>query len=446
MPQRSRPAVYFTSLAVKNVRAFKDHQHLDLTGQDGRPARWTLIVGENGVGKTTLLECLVRLRPVENTREEGSSETNTASALFIEPIVASADNSVIFGLGRSGGIDFEMRAGFLQGARLDGGRRTGPPFETKVTFSRRGGKVDDEDLTVSEHDVNAFEEPLILAYGAGRHMGVGNLDLSTAPDPTASLFDANIQLFDAEELIQQLDYAALKGTKRAKRQRDRLLEMIAALLPDVEQASHVVIYGPKPVGASGKSGVHIRTPYGEVPFSALSFGYQTVAAWVTDIAWRLFERYPRSTNPLIEPAVVLVDEIDLHLHPRWQRQIRERLTEHFPNVQFIVTAHSPLMAQIYLDANLVVVKRDGDHSVIENDPAVVQSWRLDEIITSELFGLESAWPPPIEELFAEQRALVAKRRRTPDEDARLRELDQKLHDLPIEDNPQDQNAMDIGCP
>jgi AAA domain, putative AbiEii toxin, Type IV TA system len=72
-------------------------------------------------------------------------------------------------------------------------------------------------------------------------------------------------------------------------------------------------------------------------------------AWVSDIGWRLFARYPDSLNPFHEPAIVLVDEIDLHLHPKWQRQLRERLTLHFPNVQFIATAHSPLMVQAFLD-------------------------------------------------------------------------------------------------
>jgi predicted ATP-binding protein involved in virulence len=351
MPKTSRSSVYFTHLLVENVRPFKDRQRLDLTGADGRPARWALILGENGVGKTTLLECLVHLRPALNTPDETDAEPAASPKRCVEPVVASAANAVIFDLGRNGDIAFEMRAGFLTDVRLNGGGRTGTLLETAVTFSRKEGK--EEDLRLSEEPVDAFEEPLVLAYGAGRHMGFGNLDLSTASDPTASLFDATVELFDAEELLQQLDYAALKRrTTRAKRQRDRLLEMIAALLPDVQRASHVVIYGPTPIGSSGKSGVQVRTPYGEVPLSRLSFGYQTVTAWVSDIAWRLFERYPNSTNPLIEPAIVLVDEIDLHLHPHWQRQFRERLTEHLPNVHFIVTAHSPLMAQVYLDANL----------------------------------------------------------------------------------------------
>ena len=54
--------VYFTSLEVENVRCFGDRQNLNLMRDDRRPARWTLILGDNGVGKTTLLECLAWMR------------------------------------------------------------------------------------------------------------------------------------------------------------------------------------------------------------------------------------------------------------------------------------------------------------------------------------------------------------------------------------------------
>ena len=100
-------------------------------------------------------------------------------------------------------------------------------------------------------------------------------------------------------------------------------------------------------------------------------------AWTADIAWRLLSHYPKSAKPLQEPAIVIVDEIDLHLHPNWQREIRRHLIEHFPAVQFITTAHSPLMAQDALDANLAVIQvRDGEATIV-SDPAVVKSWRLD---------------------------------------------------------------------
>ena len=122
----------------------------------------------------------------------------------------------------------------------------------------------------------------------------------------------------------------------------------------------------------------------------------------------MFERYPDSADPLAEPAVVLVDEIDLHMHPRWQRQIIDDPGSRFPRTQFIVTAHSPLIVQAAGDANIVLLRREGDHVVIDNDPEVLRNLRVDQILTSELFGLESARPPQIEEPLKERREILAK--------------------------------------
>ena len=70
MPRRANLPVYFTNLIVENVRSFAQRQELNLVNPDGRPAGWTLIVGENGVGKTTLLQCLARMRPVFNEKSK----------------------------------------------------------------------------------------------------------------------------------------------------------------------------------------------------------------------------------------------------------------------------------------------------------------------------------------------------------------------------------------
>ena len=193
------------------------------------------------------------------------------------------------------------------------------------------------------------------------------------------MFDSSTELVDAEEILQQLDYSQYKNVRRAKSRLKRLKAALATILPDIGSPKNIEIH-PRTIGLKGKKGVYARTPSGFVPFSNLSLGYQTVSAWTIDIALRLFQEYPDSAKPLSEPAIVLIDEIDLHLHPKWQRKIRKDLSEYFPNVQFIATAHSPLMAQTYLDANLAVIRLEHrpEHSsehrqaVIINDPLVVK--------------------------------------------------------------------------
>jgi predicted ATP-binding protein involved in virulence len=70
-------------------------------------------------------------------------------------------------------------------------------------------------------------------------------------------------------------------------------------------------------------------------------------------------------DPLSEPAVVLVDEVDLHLHPTCQRKLMDYLGERFPNTQFIFTANSPVIAEAARDANIAVCRWEGDRVVID---------------------------------------------------------------------------------
>ena len=84
-----------------------------------------------------------------------------------------------------------------------------------------------------------------------------------------------------------------------------------------------------------------------------------IIAMVADIASRMAEGNPGIENPLEASGVILIDEIDLHLHPKWQREILRKLHEVFPNVQFIVTTHSPIILQGASDIAQIVVL-DGD--------------------------------------------------------------------------------------
>ena len=141
---------------------------------------------------------------------------------------------------------------------------------------------------------------------------------------------------------------------------------------------------------------------------SLGLGSRTLIAWMADLASRMVERYPDSADPLAEPAIVLVDEIDLHLHPKWQRQLVGELTKRFPAAQFIVTAHSPLVVQAAEDANLAVLRRQGDRVAIDNDVDQIRNWRLDQIYTSELFGLPSARPPRFDAAMKRREEILSK--------------------------------------
>ncbi|NJM45027.1 MAG: AAA family ATPase [Alkalinema sp. RU_4_3] len=163
---------------------------------------------------------------------------------------------------------------------------------------------------------------------------------------------------------------------------------------------------------------------------------------MVDLAVRLFRRYPQSPDPLAEPAIVLVDEIDLHLHPKWQRTIMDFLSDRFPNTQFIVTAHSPLVVQAAQEANIVLLRREGDRVVIDNDPEIIRNWRVDQVLTS-VFELPTSRPPQIESALQRREEILSKAHLTVEDEAELSTLAQKIGSLPTAESSQDIEAMDI---
>lgn len=83
----------------------------------------------------------------------------------------------------------------------------------------------------------------------------------------------------------------------------------------------------------------------DLQIDQMSGGYKAVLSVVADIAKRLSIANPYSKNPLGEEAVILIDELDLHLHPKWQKTIVGDLKRTFPNCQFIITTYSPFIIQ-----------------------------------------------------------------------------------------------------
>jgi hypothetical protein len=258
-------------------------------------------------------------------------------------------------------------------------------------------------------------------------------------DSAASLLSDDAELISGSEWLLRADYAAnTTADGRAVARRDKIQAALVDLLPDV---SNIRVAGldeqpPRPR-------LDVQTPYGWLAMRSLSLGYRSMIAWVVDLASRMFEAYPDSADPLSEPAIALVDEIDLHLHPRWQREITAHLDRLFPNVQFIVTAHSPLVVQAPGVTNVAVLRRVDDHVEIVNDPEEVRGWRVDQILTSDLFGLSSARPVEVEKLLERQQELVLLDAPTEAQRAEFAAVDAKLAELVPGETAQDRETWAV---
>jgi hypothetical protein len=283
----------------------------------------------------------------------------------------------------------------------------------------------------------------VIAYGANRQIGIQNLGDPVLTDPVSMLFGQTTTLYDPESILRDLDYATSMNKPGAAERRTQFLDLIATIAPRIGQADNIRFSGPSiEADRTALTGIQFHNSFGWVSFSEMSLGQQTTIAWAVDLAWRLVRLYPKSENPLSDPAIVLVDEIDLHLHPRWQQDLRNYLSRHFPATQFIATAHSPLMAQASLDANLVVFQEKDGQVSIWNDADRLLDWRLDQVVTA-LFGLPSARPPNIQALFDERDQLLDTPKRTRAQEARLIELKSKIAGLSAPSLGVDEAAMDI---
>lgn len=447
--------VYYSELRLSNVKAFLPGVVLDLR-LDGGPAPWTLVLGENGLGKTTLLQCLALMRPILNV--EQSARTDARDPDRVEPAIPAYEDALLVEIARVGeGLQVGIEAEFSIGRELRPAER--PKGRGKHVATKAAYRVDKQDLTefdFSKTKRKPFLPPLVVGYSAARHPPYRRSDVvSDQEDSTASLFNAEIELADAVQILEDLDHIALREDRNRSDKTDSTAESraailyreirqaLACILPEVELPERIHVYGPALPGfAEEKTGVWIETYSGEVPLHSLSIGYQTMFAWTVDLAWRMAEYHKDSVDPLREPAIVLIDELDLHLHPKWQRRVRRDLSSVFPKVQFIVTTHSPVLAQTYLDTNIAVVTREGDHAIIDNDPQTVRSWRLDQVSVGLLHDADP-YAPEIVDAFEARRTLLGKQTLNLEDRERLEAANALVAAIPSDLAPEDDKAAKL---
>ena len=180
---------------------------------------------------------------------------------------------------------------------------------------------------------------------------------------------------------------------------------------------------------------------GLLTFEQLSQGMIAVLGWVGVLLQRLYEMYPDAANPLAQPALALVDEIDAHLHPEWQRVILQLLDKHFPALRLVATTHSPL----------VVTSMHPDDAIIRLEPNAAERLGAttiggdfkgltpDEVLTSDAFDLETPLDCATDLLRREYAELLA-RGETPDRHPRAAELAEQLGEPRAARTPQEEQA------
>ena len=193
----SANAVYFTSLTVENIRCFGPPQRLDLADEKGHPAQWTVLLGDNGVGKTTLLQCLAELEPTDLMRGRHDKPWIVARAIL--PNLFTPSEYVRFRADGNARITAELS----WGRKI--GQNRGKIHTAKLSYQTSARPSSGMSSMSTSNEILDLD---CYAYGAARSMGTGTLAESDVESRTNSLFDENVGLRNAEEWLLRTDYRA----------------------------------------------------------------------------------------------------------------------------------------------------------------------------------------------------------------------------------------------
>lgn len=407
--------IYIKSIEIENIKTFGEISRIDFEKLTGAFSQWTIILGDNGIGKSTLLHCIAWMKPDQNI------EINEEEAPDL--IINHQENESLERLVRKKSNQGIIKATFISGRKFSQSKtvKNFPQFSTTINIEvDKERKLNDVKLRIETKSPEVFKdkEVTIFCYSASRVLGNANITDTYMLDTIETFIEDRTILYDAEEILHTINYARLGASEKEKTRYESYFNKVKALLvhvlPDVGNIKDIDVTSPKLVDGQMKQGeILLSTKHGKsIPFHEFSLGYKTVISWLIDLSWRLFNKYPESNDPLSEYAIVIVDEIDLHLHPVWQRDIICNLSKVFPNVQFVASAHSPLMVQAAIEHNFAVLKFENESVRIVNEPEGVDGWRIDQILTSEIFGLESARGREYDTLMNRRNLILQKKKIT----------------------------------
>ena len=246
------------------------------------------------------------------------------------------------------------------------------------------------------HEASIMENFKIYGYGVTRRVSNNGISEKKEESNAASLFNSEHKLINIDEWLFQLDYASKNGQPAAGDRLQLLKEIIKSeILPEILDFRFIT-------SEKLKNYIEYQTKEGWFLFDQLGYGYQATMSWVIDLCKKMFERYPNSPNPLKDPAIVLVDELDLHLHPKWQKTIVNYLSRTFTSTQFIVTTHSPLILQTIEKVNLFALIKTDEHVNIRHVPTEsLEGWSVEEILREVMEMDEGVYSDKYNELYKE---------------------------------------------
>jgi ABC-type multidrug transport system ATPase subunit len=301
---------------------------------------------------------------------------------------------------------------FLQ--NLDGNNQTNT-YTITTTITKQSEKSETLTQKIEPEIDFLWSDIFVCGYGANRttqtytnHEGYSTLDA------VQSLFTAQVSFQDPEVVLR----------RRSEEVRKQIEQQLLKVLMLDDHAEYQFHYSDR--------GIEVDGPWGRQPLAALSDGYRSTSQWLLDfIGWAVHAN--RLTENGNIGGILLIDEIEQHLHPLWQRYFVQRLHEMFPNTQIIASTHTPLAASGVADIESgLLVKLDrstanGVQAKLINKEELYGK-RADQVLTSEAFGLFTSRNQGSLTDIDRYSELLGHTELTAKEEDELQELREKLQD------------------
>jgi AAA15 family ATPase/GTPase len=229
--------------------------------------------------------------------------------------------------------------------------------------------------------------------------------------------DAVKSLFDHQTSLQNPELIALRYLRQNPEIHSILEEKLLNILM-LDPQTHAIHFTTR--------GLEIDGSWGRMPLQNLSDGYRSTTIWVLDFIGWLLHAERLLGNPDIG-GILIIDEIEQHLHPRWQRYIVQRLRQQFPKTQIIASTHTPLVAAGIADVDqsmLLKLERNEENEISLKviDKEQVAGKRADQVLTSDAFGLYTTRNERSHDDVDRYTKLLGKKTRNEDEEAELQQL------------------------
>ncbi len=363
----------FRHLELHNVRCFK-------RAKVPLHRRVTVLIGENGSGKTTIAEALACLAPGE---DEGLSEF---------PLRHRTKNGRI----ALYGDDHRPAAVWSVGSKAE--RRPLPRQRQLFAYGRYRRVHFPEPVEKPAIDIEILGEEWRGAASAPRYRDLESAAV-TGPRTTTLTRPDNHLLRDLGAFLVNLHQRRSDDpkTETTWRRLEASLEKLGQGLEGIE----IVHRRGRQVPVVVRRGVKLE-------LRELSDGYQAVLVIVFNLILRYAWLFSQLDDPMRGEALVIIDELDLHLHPRWQRGVVAQLAHLFPETQFVVSTHAPPVVQGAIDEGYgVVVLEEKQGQVVPSvlGPGTLERLRGAEIgsllLERRLFRVESRYSLRFEELERE---------------------------------------------